>query len=111
MITTYSAQGVIDNGGLPYFFECNWPGLEDWQIFADDFDAVGHAKAAAAIRAALRLFPNGKPQADLKKRRTHIFRTLCGLDGPLGKLDAPICGNSAHLWRLLNRYIKANEMD
>ena len=111
VVTTYSAQGVIDNGGFPYFFECNWPGVADWQIFADDFDAVGHVKGAEAIRAALRLFPHGRPQADLQKRRRHIFKSLDGLDGPLGELDAPICGKSALLMRLLARYIKVNEID
>ncbi len=110
VVTTYSAQGVIDNGGFPYFFECNWPGVADWNMFADDFDAVGHKKGAEAIRAALRLFPHGQPQPDLQERRKYIFETLNGLDGDLGKLDAPICGKSALLDRLLVRYIKANEI-
>ena len=108
VVTTYSAQGVIDNGGFPYLFENDWPGLKDWNIFADDFEAVGHTKGAEAIRAALRLFARGQPQRDLKERRKYIFETLGGLDGELGKLDGPICGKSAVLERLLVRYIKTH---
>src|SRR5688500_13298928 len=110
VVTTYSAQGVIDNGGFPYLFENDWPGLKDWNIFTDDFEAVGHMKGAAAIRTALRLFPRGKPQKDLKKRRKYIFETLGGLDGKLGKFDGPICDKSAVLERLLVRYIKIHKI-
>jgi hypothetical protein len=108
VFTTGSAQGVIDNGGFPFLFECDWPGLDDWHIFADDYDAIGHKKAAAAFRAALVLFPGGRPQRNLKERRKHIFDRLGGLDGELGKLDRPILGKSAVLDRLLTRYIERN---
>ena len=110
IITTHSAQGVIDNGGFAYFFECDWPGLDDWNIFAEDFAAVGHDKAAVAIRAALELFPGGRPQSALKERRAHIFGALGGPDGKLGDLDGPICGKSAVLKRLLERYIDVHEI-
>lgn len=110
VVTTYSAQGVIDNGGFPYLFENNWPGITDWNIFADDFEAVGHTTGAEAIRAALRLFPHGQPQTDLKERRKHIFGTLGGLDGELGKLDRVICGESEFLDQLLVRYIETNQI-
>jgi len=110
VVTTYSAQGAIDNGGFPYLFECDWPGVKDWNIFADDFEAVGHKKGAEAIRAALRLFPRGQPQRDLNKRRKHIFETLGGLAGDLGNLDGAICGKSALLDRLLVRYIRTHEI-
>lgn len=110
IITTGSTQGIIDNGGFPFLFECNWPGLTDWTIFADDYEAIGHKKAAAAFRAALALFPGGKPQRSLKQRRHHIFEVLGGLDGELGKLDRPILGKSKLLRQLLLRYIERHEI-
>jgi hypothetical protein len=110
VITTHSAQGVIDNGGFAYFFECDWPGIDDWNIFVQDFAAVGHHKAAVAIRAALELFPGGHSQSALKERRSYIFGTLGGTDGKLGDLDGPICGKSAVLKRLLEGYIKVHEI-
>lgn len=110
VVTTYGAQGVIDNGGFPYLFENNWPGITDWNIFADDFEAIGHTKGAEAIRAALRLFPQGQPQTDLKERRKHIFEALGGLDGELGKLDGAICGESEFLEQLLVRYIATHQI-
>lgn len=111
VITTCSAQGIIDNGGFPFLFECDWPGLVDWNVFPDDFEAVGHTEGAEAIRAALSLFPQGQPQRDLRVRRKYIFDVLGGLDGELGTLDSAICGRSALLEQLLVCYIKAHGID
>jgi len=110
VVTTYSAQGMIDNGGFAYFFESDWPGVDDWTLFAEDFEAVGHKKAADALRAALLLFPGGQPQKNLAERRRYISESLGGFDGALGKLDGAICGKSATLERLLVRYIKARDI-
>jgi hypothetical protein len=74
LVTT--AQGLIDNGGFAYFFENDFEGKPDYQLFVNAFDAIGATESAQAFREALALFPNGKPQNDLIERNRWIDEFL-----------------------------------
>ena len=50
----YSAQGVIDNGGMGYFFENDWPNNPPYSVFADAYERIGRVDAARALRDALK---------------------------------------------------------
>lgn len=68
----YSAQGIIDNGGLRYFFENDWPNNPPYSIFADAYERIGRADAAKALRDAAATFGISKPENDLEARRAFI---------------------------------------
>lgn len=68
-------QGVIDNGGLGYFFENDWPDKPPYSLFVDAFKAVGATEAADCLAEAVRCFPFPDPHLDFEARRTHMNKT------------------------------------
>ncbi len=62
-----AAQGVIDNGGLQYFFENDFEGQPPYSEFVEMYRAIGAKEEADALAAAVELFPFSEP---------HLKRTL-----------------------------------
>ena len=98
-----SAQGVIDNGGLRYFFENDWPRQPPYAQFVDAYRAIGAGADAEAIAAAAALFPFPDPERD-RDRRCEL------LAGPVGErvqaLDSRL---TDRVWELLAAFAHANE--
>ncbi|WP_456953371.1 DMP19 family protein [Lysobacter sp. HA35] len=65
VVIVYSAQGIIDNGGLPYFFYSDFPGSPRYSVFSAAYLRIGAADAAEAIALAAKLFPF--PEATCRK--------------------------------------------
>lgn len=40
VLRVHSAQGVMDNGALQYFFESNWEGTPPYSVFVDAFRQI-----------------------------------------------------------------------
>src|SRR5262245_20000194 len=57
ILAVSSAQGVIDNGGFPYFFGPTWPGQPPYSFFAEAYRRIGADGPAACIEQAAALFP------------------------------------------------------
>jgi len=85
LVVIVAAQGVIDNGGLAYFLEHDWPGRPDYALFVSAYLAIGAAHEAGLLEQALALLGLEQPEADLAGRRA-------ALAGPVGarlrELDA-----------------------
>lgn len=67
VIVTYSAGGIIDNGGFRYLFEHRFVGDEDFVYTAAAFRAIG-SRGADSVAGALALFSNNSPPADIQER-------------------------------------------
>lgn len=63
------AQGIIDNGGLVYFFENNWIGFPPYSDFVFSYQAIGCDAAAKCIEQAANSFPFADPELHCEKRR------------------------------------------
>ena len=100
--TIVSAQGVIDDGGLRYFFENDWPGQPPYSVICDAYRRIGACAQADAIGAAAELFACAEPERDARRR-------LELLSGPIGQqieeLDEQLASDA---WRLLSEYVEAN---
>ncbi len=63
LILVESSKGVIDNGGLIYFFEMDWAGCPPYSTFSDAYRKIGLHDAADDIDNAAKSFgfeaPNG----------------------------------------------------
>ena len=46
VVVIHAAQGIIDNGGLIYFFESDWPGTPPYSVFSDAYRRIGKTDAA-----------------------------------------------------------------
>ena len=67
-----SAQGVIDNGGLRAFFECDWPGTPPYSWFIEAYDRIGCQHEASAIRRAANSFGLDAPERHVEERIAFI---------------------------------------
>lgn len=91
VVTIYSAQGVIDNGGMVYFFENDWPHHQPYSDFADAYERIGRHGAAEALRHAADSFEVPNPERDKEARREYIKVNQSRFDGMVW--DDCICGD------------------
>jgi hypothetical protein len=102
----YSAQGVIDNGGLLYFFESDWPDNPPYSLFADAYRRIGCLVAADAILQAADSFGLPHPERDQAARNAFMKRFEESDDqGAVEYWDDPICGDE-DVWTNLAKWIQ-----
>jgi hypothetical protein len=106
VVVVYGAQGVIDNGGLQYFFESDWPGQPPYALFSEAYRRIGADLAAECIDRATAMFPF--PEPHLAARRRLAFLESLAEDHELFALGDAICGN-ATVWLKLEEYVRDNE--
>jgi hypothetical protein len=88
----YSAQGVIDNGGMVYFFENDWSNNPPYSVFADAYERIGRVDAAKALRDAVESFGISNPEKNRKARREYMEAHQDRFNGMVW--DDCICGDS-----------------
>ena len=107
----HTAQGVIDNGGLQYFFEADFPGKPPYALFVEAYRNIGATAAASALAEAVSLFPFAEPHRHAAKRNKFMdgFKDEDDepVNSPFERLTKPLCGNKS-IWRLLEAYVEKN---
>ena len=102
VVTIYSAQGVIDNGGLWSFFEGDWPAHPPYSAFSYAYRRIGANAEADAIDAAAELFGFPSPERDGVRRGDalagSVGRRIAALDSEFG----------SDVWHLLGVYVRAH---
>jgi hypothetical protein len=110
----HAAQGVIDNGGLQYFFESDFPGTPDYALFVEAYRAIGADDAAITLERAVALFPFDAPHKHVKKRNEFLENFLDEneepVDSPFEPLTDKLCGNKS-VWEKLKKYVAAHSAD
>src|ERR687890_591346 len=61
VVLVHAAQGIIDNGGVQYFFESDFPGQPPYSVFVDAYHTIGAEDEAQALADAVKLFPFANP--------------------------------------------------
>ena len=111
VVAAVTAQAIIDNGGFRYFFESNFNGHPDYQMFVDAYENIGAKEAADAINQALMLFPEGTPPAELDEREKYLD-AIFGDDAParaqMGEIETKISGKVEH-YSLAANYVRDNK--
>ena len=107
----HAAQGVIDNGGLQYFFESDFPGKPSYKLFVDAYQAIGATDAADALAKAVALFPFADPHRHAKRRNAFLDGFNDEDDEPVNSpfelLTQRLCGDK-EVWRRLRAYVERN---
>lgn len=106
-----TAQGVIDNGGLQYFFEADFPNRPPYSLFIDAYRAIGALAEAQAIADAADLFPFDEPHLHQPRRDEYLEQFL---EGGSHRRDSPFESHrkalslegSKRVWRLLKKYVE-----
>jgi hypothetical protein len=63
-----TAQGIIDNGGLQYFYEVDFDERGPYSDFVDAYRMVGADDAATLLERSVQLFPFSDPHLHQPKR-------------------------------------------
>ncbi len=103
ILLVHAAQGTIDNGGLQYFFENDFPGLPPYAEFADAYREIGAEDVAAVIESAVALFGFDDPH--LFQADRIAFMEVHG-EELFDDLDQAICGRE-EVWAHVDAYAQA----
>ena len=109
LILIYTAQGIIDNGGLQYFFESNFEDAQPYEAFSDAYRVIGATTAADCLDKAIGLFPFAQPHLDAERRNAVLETLRRDGDSEFAKLDLQLCGDK-HVWECLSQYVDAHRV-
>jgi hypothetical protein len=101
-LLVYGAQGIIDNGGLRYFFENDFPHQPPYSLFVNAYRRIWSRKEAAALSRAVGYFPFRQPHRSMELRRE--FMASLPQSHDFFRLDRQVCGNEA-VWSRLAAYV------
>ena len=99
-----SAQGVIDNGGLRYFLENDWPGQPPYGLFVEAYRAIGATAEAQAIGAACEAV--GREQPERQREARLAFLAQAGSAERLAAWEASMVSD---VWALLGEYVQHHQ--
>ena len=104
-IFVYNAQGVIDNGGLRYFFENDWPDNWAYSEFADSYMRIGREDLANILRTAAASFGIDQPESDCDARRAYMEEHFDADKHEITGFDDSICGDK-QVWSDLVKWTR-----
>jgi hypothetical protein len=101
ILVVHGAQGVIDNGGLQYFFESDWPDHPAYSSFSEAYRRIGATAAADRLDRAVAMF--GFPDPHLFEERRQLRLEHLRKDAAWNDLDSQLCGDVT-IWEKLEEY-------
>ena len=107
LLQVHAAQGIIDNGGLQYFFECDFPDHPEYGEFAAAFRRIGASEEALLLEEAVELLGLRNPHLDVHARQKALPVLLQDTKGRFTAIDNSLCGN-VRVWGLLDHYISGS---
>lgn len=102
-----SAQGMIESGGLEYFYEADFPNNPPYSAFAEAYRRIGAGGAADCIEQSAAMFPFEEPQLFEPLRQLWLEKWSLEGDGAFARLSARISGDVS-VWTLLAAYVEAH---
>ncbi len=109
-VLVHGAQGVIDNGGYPYFFGQDWPGNPAYQEFISAYEIIGCRRQASELHKIVGTFPFPNAHLDRNRRRAFMKSNYDrATDCVRGWGDA-LCGDKG-VWKKLARYYTTHKHD
>lgn len=76
-----TAKGIIDNGGIKYFFESDFPFKLEYSVFSSAFRNIGLDEVADGIDHAVAKFPFANPHLYAAKRNEFMSTVETDLSG------------------------------
>lgn len=107
LLLVESAQGMIDSGGLAYFYEADFPNNPAYQVFADAYRRIGAEQAASCIESTATMFPFAEPHFFEPLRQLWLQKLSEDPAGEFRCLSDRICGD-ASVWAKLEDYVERN---
>ena len=108
VVIVTSAQGIIDNGGLEYFYESDFDGTPPYSLFVEAYRRIGAESAATCIENSQRMFQIDQAHQHEKKRQEWLEAVRNNEDHEFVKLSRMICGDES-VWKKLAEYVAMND--
>lgn len=105
VVVVETAQGMIDNGGLEYFFEADFPGKPPYSFVVEVFRRIGAQSVADCIEQAARMFPFPEPHLHEDKRQRWLYTAKDDETGKFVRLSRRACGDES-VFRKLATYVE-----
>lgn len=103
-----TAQGIIDNGGLEYFYESDFPGNPPYSFFVETFRRIGAESVASCIEESSRMFPFPEPHLHEAKRQQWLETVKHDDAHPFVRLSRRACGDES-VFRKLAEYAERHQ--
>lgn len=103
----YSAQGIIDNGGLEYFYESDFDVESPYSYYVDAYRRIDAQEAANCIEKTAKMFGVSDPHLRIADRRKFLEEVEQDEKHEFRRLSDLICGNQ-EVWEKLSDYVEAN---
>lgn len=102
-----AAQGIIDNGGLEYFYENDFLDNPPYSFFVEIFRRIGAEAAAQRIEASSQMFPFPEPHMHAEKRVAWIETVHETEAHEFVQLSRQACGDES-VFAKLAEYVEKN---
>lgn len=102
-----SAQSIIDNGGLEFFYEADFPNNPPYDEFVAAYRRIGAEAAADCIAATAAMFPFDEPHFFEELRQLWLEKMRLDPAGEFAQWSRRI-GGDASVWRKLGEYVAAH---
>lgn len=114
IVIVCTAQAIIDNGGLQYFFEADFANQPPYSLTIDAYRAIGANDAADALASAVELFPFPDPHLfkDERNRVMDSFKDEEGepVNSPFEELSDKLVGHR-EVWEAYEQFILHHRND
>lgn len=107
LIQIYSAQGIIDNGGLEYFYEMDFEGNPPYSVFVDAYQRIGANGVANCIEKTAAMFNLEVPHLQQPKRCDFLERVRNDENHAFTRLSNAACGDP-DVMEKLSAYVDKN---
>ena len=105
LLLVESAQGIIDNGGLAYFYEADFPNNPPYVLFVEAYRRIGAHAAADCLEASALLFPFEDPQYFEPLRQLWLEKFSAEPGHAFARLAREIAAD-ATVWDRLGEYVQ-----
>jgi hypothetical protein len=105
LLLVESAQAIIDNGGLEYFYEADFPNNPPYADFVAAYRRIGADQAAECIAASSLLFPFDEPHLFEGLRQLWLEKFRLEPGHAFAHLSARVTGD-AGVWTRLAAYVE-----
>ncbi len=107
IVIVSTAQGIIDNGGLEYFFENDFPHNPPYCLFVEAFRRIGADVVSACIERCTEMFPFPDPHLHEAARQQWIDSFSDDETHEFARLSNRACGDEVVFERLAD-FIERN---
>jgi hypothetical protein len=96
-----TAQGIIDNGGLQYFYEVDFEDQSAYSDFVDAYREIGAVEAADLIERSAKMFPFATPHLYETKRQQWLDEIRAVNEHEFHALSDRLIGNKSVFPKLM----------